>query len=225
VSRVTDFDDPLTAILFSDAAGALVVGRKKDGAETGFYGTSVLKTEYAPDMIYMWNGNCPTDKRMTDVQGMLRQERSLLHMRGGASVLRSAVNRMAASVVECLGFTMQDLRDERPELREALERVFVIPHQANGRIVDGLQQRLGLRSEQVYRTIYFAGNSSAATTAYTLDYAVREGNLRRVEPPETSPQMGAIEPCGRRLAKGDLVVLTAIGAGYLYGAVAFVHAY
>jgi 3-oxoacyl-[acyl-carrier-protein] synthase III len=225
VSRCTDFSDPLTAILFSDLAGAVVVGRKSDGADTGFYGKSVLRTEFAAEVITMWNGNCPTDRRLSAGEASLEQQRSFLRMTGGASVLKNAVQRMAQAVVECLGFTMQDLKADRPELRELLSRVKLVPHQANGRIVDGLTAKLGMPPENVYRTVYFAGNASAATTTFTLDYAIREGNLRREEPPEHENRMGVVSPCGRRIEKGDLVVLVSIGAGYLYGAVAFVHAY
>jgi 3-oxoacyl-[acyl-carrier-protein] synthase III len=228
VSRATDLNDPLTAILFADAAGAVVVGRKSDGEDTGFYGTSVLRSEFAADAITMWNGNSPTPAHLLGEHRDLvemEQERPVLKMSAGPSVLRNAVNRMASAVVECLGFTMQDLKDDLPALRETLARVHVVPHQANGRIVDGLQQKLGLPAENVYRTIYFLGNASAATTVFTLDYAVRNGNLRREPPPEGGGGMGVISPCGRPLRKGDLVVLVSIGAGYLYGAVAFVHAY
>jgi 3-oxoacyl-[acyl-carrier-protein] synthase-3 len=228
VSRATNLSDPLTAILFSDAAGALVVGRKDDGAETGFYGTSVLKSEYAPDAIKMWNGNSPTPAHLLGERRDLvtmQQERPALAMAAGPSVLRNAVNRMAQAVVECLGFTMDDLKHENPALREVLSRVRLIPHQANGRIVDGLQEKLGLPLDSVYRTIYFLGNCSAATTTFTLDYAIREGNHRREAPPEGANRMGRIVKCGRRIQKGDLVVVTSIGAGYLYGAVAFVQAY
>lgn len=228
VSRATDLADPITAILFADSCGAVVIGRKNDGEATGFLGKSVLHFEYAPEAIKMWNGNSPTpDHLLGDQRDLvtMTQRRPALQMAAGQSVLRNAVNRMAAAVVECLGFTMQDLKDDNPALREVLSRAMIVPHQANGRIVDGLQQKLGVPMEHVYRTIYFLGNCSAATTTYTLDYAVREGNLRREEPPEGSHRMGAISPCGRRLQKGDLVVLVSIGAGYLYGAVAFVHAY
>jgi 3-oxoacyl-[acyl-carrier-protein] synthase-3 len=228
VSRATDLYDPLTAVLFADAAGALVVGRKSDGEATGFYGKSVLRFEWAAEAINMWNGNSATpDHLLGERRDLLtmQQERPVLRMVAGPRVLRNAVNRMAQAVVECLGFTMDDLKDENPALREVLSRVRIIPHQANGRIVDGLQEKLGVPPESVYRTVYHTGNSSAATTTYTLDYAVRVGNLRREEPPEGSNRMGAISPCGRRIEKGDLVVMVSIGAGYLYGAVAFVHAY
>ena len=228
VSRATNLNDPLTAILFSDAAGAVVVGKKQDGADTGFLGTSVLRSEWSADAIKMWNGNSPTPAHLLGEKLdmiTMTQERPALTMAAGASVLRNAVNRMAAAVVECLGFTMQDLKDGNPALREVLARAKIVPHQANGRIVDGLQQRLEVPAENVYRTIYHLGNCSCATTTYTLDYAVRTGNLARAEPSEGSRAMGVVSPCGRPIRKGDLVVLVSIGAGYLYGAVAFVQAY
>lgn len=228
ISRATNLNDPLTAILFSDAAGAIVIGRKQDGADTGFLGTSILRSEWAADAIKMWNGNSATpDHLLGEKRDLLTmtQERPALTMAAGPSVLRNAVNRMAAAVVECLGFTMQDLKDGNPALRELLSRAKIVPHQANGRIVDGLQQKLDVPVENVYRTIYHLGNCSCATTTYTLDYAVRQGNLVRKDPAEGSQVMGAVSPCGRRIEKGDLVVLVSIGAGYLYGAVAFVHAY
>ncbi len=228
VSRATNLADPLTGILFSDAAGTVVIGRKDDGADTGFLGTSVLRFEYAPEAIKMWNGNSATpDHLLGEHRDMLtmQQERPTLSMAAGASVLRNAVNRMALAVVQSLGFTLQDLKDDNPELRALLDRAKIVPHQANGRIVDGLQEKLGVPHDHVYRTIYHLGNCSAATTLYTLDYAVRRGNLRREPPPEGSNRMGTISPCGTTIQKGDLVVLVSIGAGYLYGAVAFVHAY
>ena len=225
LSRVTDLSDPVTAILFGDTAGAMVVGRKDDGEDTGFVGMSVLRSEWESTAIQMWNANSPTPARMDPAGEMRRQERSFLRMSGGPSVLRNAVNRMASVVCETLGYTMRDLRDGNPELRRLLDRVMLIPHQANGRILDGLQEKLGVPRENVYRTIYHTGNSSASTTAYTLDYAVRQGNLCREEPAEGSGKLGTISECGRPLQKGDLVVMVAIGAGYLYGAVAFVQAY
>lgn len=224
LSRCTNFDDPVTAILFGDSAGAMLIGRKSDGRATGFAGTPILRTEYSADAIFMMNGNAPTQDRISATDDKLAL-RPMLAMQGGPRVLRSAVTRMADAVVECLGFTPQDLKDESPALRDVLSRVKLIPHQANGRIVDGLQEKLGLPRENVYRTIYFTGNCSAATNVFTLDYAVREGNLDRIAPAEGSQEMGRIVKTGAPIANGDLVVMVSIGAGYSYGAMAFVHAY
>ena len=224
LSRATSMDDPVTAILFGDAAGAMVVGRKTDGEETGFLGKSILRTEYNPEAISMRNGNAATPDAYIDGDWR-RIMRPTVRMEGGPRVLRNAVTRMADVAVECLGFTPQDLKDGNPELRALLDRAKIIPHQANGRIVDGLQEKLGCPRDNVYRTVYIAGNSSAGTNPFTLDYAIREGNLDRIAPVDGSGKMGEIVKSGRPIQKGDLVLIVSIGAGYAYGASAFIHAY
>ena len=223
LTLATNFDDPVTAILFGDGAGAVLVGRR-EGAEpgTGFIDRVVLRHEYSPGTIMMGNSNVANPQRMVDgsrrpgADSLMR--RTFIRMEGGPRVLRGAVNAMTQAVVELLGFTMEDLKRDDPELREVLGQVHLIPHQANGRIVDGIQEKMGIPEDRVYRTIYHAGNMSAATNVYTLDYAVREGNLRRREHPDGTVEIG---PCGRRIRGGDLVVLVTIGGGYIYGAVGF----
>jgi 3-oxoacyl-[acyl-carrier-protein] synthase-3 len=221
ITHVTDMRDPITAILFADAAGAVVIGRKPEDGRSGFLGNSVLRSDFNKTAISMWNANCPRRSQLLD-DGVLHQERAFLQMAGGPRVLKHAVIRLTEVVVESLGFTMEQLKADDPELREVLDRAKVIPHQANGRILDGLQVKLGVPQENVYRTVYFAGNSSAATNLLTLDYAVREGNLRRVPPEEGSGRMGAIVACGAPIAEGDLVTVASIGAGYLYGAMSYI---
>jgi len=225
LSRVMDMEDPVTSILFSDAAGAVVVGRTEGrGDDHGFVGKPAMHTLYQPGNITMWNANTPhAEERLPGPER--NQKRAFLRMKGGPRVLRNAVNKMAESVLEVFGFTPQDLKADVPELREILDQVRLIPHQANGRIVDGLGDKLGLERDAVYRTIYRYGNSSTATNLLTLDYAMREGNLWREPPADGSKEMGKIVACGRTLQKGDLVVVTSIGAGYLYGSVAFRHGY
>jgi 3-oxoacyl-[acyl-carrier-protein] synthase-3 len=228
LTRAMNFADPLTAILFADGAGAVLVGRRaKPEPGSGFVDRVVLRHDFAPGTIMMDNANVAFADRLTGEAAATTAatpgadvlvRRQFIRMEGGPRVLRNAVNAMADTVVSLLGFTMDHLKRDNPALRELLQQVHLVPHQANGRIVDGLQEKLGIPEEQVYRTIYFAGNMSAATNVVTLDYAMREGNLRRRELPD-----GRIEitPCGRRLRKGDLVVVTTIGGGYIYGAVGF----
>ncbi len=222
MSHVLNMDDPITAIIFGDSAGAVVIGRKDNGEETGFRGPSVLRSEYVQHAIHMMNMNCPRD---ADIDENGRVQRQYLSMAGGPRVLKRAINRMALAVVEALGFKGDDLKSGNPELRALLDRVKVIPHQANGRILDGLQAKLGMPYDNLYRTIYKYANASAATNLLTLDYAVREGNMRREPPADGSGLMGTIHEGGPKIEKGDLVVVASIGAGYLYGATAFVQAY
>jgi len=223
LTGATNLADPITAILFADGAGAAVIGRRRGAApDTGWVDRVVLKHDYAPGNIMMDNANLTIPGRIVgpapDRRHGVAVERQALVMEGGPRVLRNAVNAMAEATVELLGYTMDDLKDDDPGLREALAGVHLVPHQANGRIVDGLQEKLGLPVDRVYRTVYRTGNMSAATNMVTLDHAVREGNLRRLEREDGT---GEISPCGRRLQAGDLVVLVTIGAGYLYGAVGF----
>lgn len=224
LSRCTNVADPITAILFGDTAGAMLVGRKDPSKPGGLGSKVVLRTEYNAEAITMMNANCPQPRTFIDGDPR-RTWRQMLRMEGGPRVLRSAVTRMADASVEALGFTSQDLKDDSPALREVLSRTFVVPHQANGRIVDGLQEKLAIARERVYRTIYFAGNSSAGSNPFTYDFACREGNLDRTEPPEGATTMGDVRPTGRRLATGDLVVMASIGAGYSYGAMVIEQAF
>jgi 3-oxoacyl-[acyl-carrier-protein] synthase-3 len=98
----------------------------------------------------------------------------------------------------------------------------VVPHQANGRIVDGLAKKLGLDARQMTKTIFTYANVSAASNLMALDYAVRKGNMTADRDSETE-QILAIHEVDSPLQKGDIVVLPSIGAGYVYGAVGFVH--
>jgi 3-oxoacyl-[acyl-carrier-protein] synthase III len=128
---------------------------------------------------------------------------------------------MAEAAVKSLGFTMKDLKAGNEELRALLDRAKIIPHQANGRIIDGLRDKLGVRDDQVYKTIYRYGNISAASNLVTLDYAVREGNMRRVEQDGLTVEIQDDEAA--RLQPGDLVLTPTVGAGYRIGCFTFVH--
>jgi 3-oxoacyl-[acyl-carrier-protein] synthase III len=223
ISACMNMADPLTAILFGDGAGAAVVGRRENPEpETGFLDRVALRHDFSPKNIHMGNANLALPGRLLGPSERSRTgaavEQQYIVMGGGARVLRNAVAAMADVTVEMLGYGPEDLKNEDAGLRAALERIHLVPHQANGRIVDGVQQRLGLHEDRVYRTLYHTGNMSAATNVYTLDYARREGNLKRRERPDGT---GEVTPCGRKLRKGDLVIMTSIGAGYIYGAVGF----
>jgi 3-oxoacyl-[acyl-carrier-protein] synthase III len=145
-------------------------------------------------------------------------------MEGGPRVLRTAVNTMADATVASLGFTPADLKEGNEELRALLDRMKLVPHQANGRIIDSLRDKLGLRDEQVYKTIYNYGNISCASNLITLDYAIRRGNMRRVLS-ESDPSVAVAiqEEVGPKIEPGDLVCIPTVGAGYLTGCFSYVH--
>ncbi|MHC4164048.1 MAG: 3-oxoacyl-ACP synthase III family protein [Planctomycetota bacterium] len=143
-------------------------------------------------------------------------EKTFLTMISGPKVMRSAVNAMANSVRRVLGYDEGALPDD------VRARMRVIPHQANGRIVDGLAKKLKVDPLKVTKTIYKVGNISAASNVIALDYAMRHGNLTADRDPETE-RILAICEVEDPIQRGELVVLPSIGAGYLFGAVAFVN--
>jgi 3-oxoacyl-[acyl-carrier-protein] synthase-3 len=111
----------------------------------------------------------------------------------GSQVFKYAVRRMAevaAHLLERNGFTSKDL-------------ALVVPHQANLRIIQAMQERLGIADEKVMVNIDRYGNTTAATIPLGLRDAVEEGRVR----------------------KGDLVLLMAVGAGYTTGGVLLRWAY
>jgi 3-oxoacyl-[acyl-carrier-protein] synthase III len=94
--------------------------------------------------------------------------------------------------------------------------------QANGRIVDGITKKLGGDPLKTVKTIYRVGNISAASNLIALDYGMRHGNLVADTEPDTE-RIVAVREHADPIRKGELVVLPTIGAGYLFGAVGFVH--
>jgi len=221
ISPTLDYTDPLTAILFGDGAGAVVMGAV-DSSEGGVL-PPYLGHEFNWENINMANANMPFQTTVRPAQNGSPPtiEKTYLRMYGGRSVLRNAVNTMAACTHRVLGFDDGDVPED--EWSELKQRMRVVPHQANGRIVDGLTKKLGMPRERVVKTVHRYGNVSAASNLMALDFGVRHGNLR-AEQEEGTERILRVEQTDDRIEAGDLVVLPTIGAGYLYGAVAFVHA-
>jgi 3-oxoacyl-[acyl-carrier-protein] synthase-3 len=96
-----------------------------------------------------------------------------------------------------------------------------VPHQANGRILDGLAEKLKIEPERLIRTIYRYGNISAASNMIALDFGVRRGNLHRVLD-DDGKVLDVVEQPEHRIQEGELVLLPTIGGGYLMGCIGFV---
>jgi 3-oxoacyl-[acyl-carrier-protein] synthase-3 len=225
ISPMLTYHDPLTAILFADGAGAAVVSVDEEAPEgTGAYPPH-MAFEYSAHTIKLGNSNNPHALRCfsptTDRPSHPLVERSLIEMNGGPSVLRGAVNNMAECTVRTLGYELTDLKAGEPTLRATLDRARLVPHQANGRILDGLADKLGISAERVTRTIYRYGNMSAASNLVALDHAIRVGNMERVLGPDD--RVVDVQTTPDRIQPGDLVLLPSIGGGYLMGSFAFVH--
>lgn len=221
IAPMINYHDPLTAILFGDGAGAAILSRVEGApAGTGMFKPH-LSFEYSPTAILLGNSNNPHDLRCLapteDKPGHAFVERSLIVMNGGASVLRAAVNNMAECVVRTLGYEMTDLRAGEPTLRKTLDEARLVPHQANGRIVDGLADKLGMAAPRVMKTIIKYANMSAASNLVALDFGIRRGNLERVL--DAEGKVLSIRETPNRFQKGELILLPSIGGGYLMGCV------
>ena len=174
-SRILDWEDRGTCVLFGDGAGAVVLeGQDSDEAA----GRGILASKLHADgrhneLLYVDGG-----PSTTGTVGKLRMK--------GREVFRHAVVNLAAVMGESLdaaGLTSADVD-------------WVVPHQANARILDATARKLGLAPEKVIVTVDQHANTSAASVPLALDTAVRDGRIKR----------------------GDLLVLEAMGGGFTWGA-------
>jgi len=175
-SRILDWEDRGTCVLFGDGAGAVVL-RAEQGqgtaADRGILANALHSDGQLHDILYVDGG--PSSTRTT---GFLRME--------GKEVFKHAVVNMAAVVGEVLGkagLTAADID-------------WLVPHQANRRIIDGTGRKLGLPPEKVVVTVDKHANTSAASIPLALDTAVKDGRIKR----------------------GDLCLLEGIGGGMAWGA-------
>ncbi len=173
-SRILDWEDRTTCVLFGDGAGAMVL-QAEDVAEDG---PGVLATKLHADgehncLLYVDGG-----PSTTGTVGKVRMK--------GREVFRHAV------------VNLSDVLKEVMEIAEisASELDWVVPHQANARILDATARKLGLPVEKVVVTVDQHANTSAASVPLAFDVAVRDG----------------------RIKPGDLVMLEAMGGGFTWGA-------
>ena len=172
-SRILDWEDRGTCVLFGDGAGAIVL-RGEEG-ESGILATKLHADGRYNDLLYVDGG-----PSTTQTVGKLRMK--------GREVFRHAVVNLAAvlgEVLESAGLTPADVD-------------WVVPHQANARILDATARKLGLSPDKVVVTVDRHANTSAASVPLALDVAVKDGRIRR----------------------GDLIVLEAMGGGFTWGAAA-----
>lgn len=151
LTRVTNYSDPKTAILFGDGAGAVVL--TSTPARGQLLAGPVLGAEYSPDHLNLpgqgWGSNGDADNKVS--------------MAGGANVLRHAIRTMreaGSSALDDAGITWGDID-------------VVVPHQANERITLGLEKALRLEKGRVIHAIDGLGNVSASTVPIILDRLLR----------------------------------------------------
>ncbi len=159
LTRVVDYDDPSTAVLFSDGAGAAILQASEKG---GICSPPYLSSDFT-EHFDLKNADTLLPAERIKRHGREFIPRHTLHMMGGPRVLRRAVNAMADALMKALDQSPYELKD--------LD--MIIPHQANQRITLGLIEKLQVPPKKVLQIIDVIGNNSGATVAIGLDMAIR----------------------------------------------------
>jgi 3-oxoacyl-[acyl-carrier-protein] synthase-3 len=181
LSRIVDWTDRNTCVLFGDGAGAVILQSTK--GDHGILGSLMKSNGNYADFICMPGGG--SDRPANDPKS-IEERLPFIKMRGNET-FKVAVKAMADVSQELL--TEQGFTHEQIDL--------FIPHQANLRIIDAVGERLKIDARKVYKNVERFGNTSAASIPIALDECAREG----------------------RVKDGDLVLLTAFGAGLVWGSV------
>ena len=176
LSRIVDWSDRSTAILFGDGAGAVVL---KPTDEAGIISTHLHTDGFYKDLLYCPVG--PSKGFHPDEQGRIP---AYIHMAGN-EVFKIAVKSLGAIVDETLAAHGLD--------KSAID--WLIPHQANIRIIQATAKKLEMSMDKVIVTVEQHGNTSAASVPMALDAGVRDGRVKR----------------------GDLILLEAFGGGLTWG--------
>ena len=173
-SRILDWDDRTTCVLFGDGAGAVVLEAQDVAADgPGILASRLHADGQHKDMLYVDGG-----PSTTGTVGKLRMK--------GREVFRHAVVNLASVLKEVL----------EKSGTKAADIDWVVPHQANARILDATARKLDLPAEKVVVTVDRHANTSAASVPLALDTAMRDG----------------------RIKPGDLVMFEAMGGGFTWGA-------
>ena len=172
-SRILDWSDRGTCVLFGDGAGAIVLAGADDESGRGVLAARLHADGRHNDMLYVDGG-----PSTTGTVGKLRMK--------GREVFRHAVTNLSAVLTETIAAA--GLRAEQID--------WVVPHQANARILDATAKKLGLNPAKMVVTVDEHANTSAASVPLALDKAVRDG---RIQP-------------------GHIVMLEAMGGGFTWGA-------
>lgn len=176
-SRIMDWSDRSTCVLFGDGAGALILTAqdgKGDNTDRGILASDLNSDGEYRDMLYVDGGVSTTGQ-----SGKLRMQ--------GNALFRQAVDKLAGTaftVLKKVGLEDNDID-------------WIVPHQANIRIIAGTAKKMGIPMDRVIVTVQDHGNTSAASIPLALSVGVASGKIKR----------------------GDLLLSEAIGGGLAWGAV------
>ncbi len=181
LTRIVDWQDRKTCVLFGDGAGAVVVGPVNENE--GFLSFVLGSDGSGAELLYMPAGG---SRKPPSLETLSNKEHSL--RMSGSDVFKFAVKIMGEAAAQALiksGHKLEDID-------------FMIPHQANTRIIESAAKRLGLSMEKVFMNLDKYGNMSSASIPVALEEAYHNNLLK----------------------KGDLVVFVGFGAGLSWGACA-----
>jgi 3-oxoacyl-[acyl-carrier-protein] synthase-3 len=181
LSRIVDWTDRNTCVLFGDGAGAVVLQATR--GDHGILGSIMKSNGNYHDFICMPGGG--SDHPANDPKS-IEQKLPFIKMKG---------NETFKVAVKAMADVSQELLAEQGFTHEQID--LFIPHQANLRIIDAVGEKLKIDPNKVYKNIDRFGNTSAASIPIALDECVRDG----------------------RLKDGSLVLMTAFGAGLVWGSV------
>ena len=162
-SRIVDWTDRSTCILFGDGAGAILLKRVEQETPLGILSTHIYSDGSLSDLICVPGGIGKTGINKKD----LDDKKYFINMSGNAT-FKVAVKRMTSVIREALEFN--DLSMEEVGL--------LVPHQANKRIVSAVAERLQYPMEKVFMNIHKYGNTSAASIPIGIDEAKRSGRIQ-----------------------------------------------
>jgi 3-oxoacyl-[acyl-carrier-protein] synthase III len=172
MSHLLDWDDRRTCVLFGDGAGAVILQASDQ--------PGIRSTHIHADGTYealLWVPSALPAQRKPDIEPTLKMQ--------GNEVFKLAVNTLS----QCVDEVLQHNKIKEDEID------WLIPHQANIRIIQGIAKKLNLPMEKVVLTVAEHGNTSAASIPLALDRAVRDGRIKR----------------------NDTLLLEAFGAGLTWG--------
>jgi len=182
LTKITNMKDRNTCVLFGDAGAATVLEESHD--ESGMLSSYWKADGSLGDLLLLPGGGT----RIPATPEMLSHNLQYLQMKGN-EVFKHAVKRMGEAALEALklaGMTKEDI-------------TYLIPHQANIRIIEATGRRLKVPSEKVYSNIHRYGNVSVASIPISIDELYQEGKLK----------------------KDDIILMVAFGAGFTWAAVAY----
>ncbi len=163
-SRITDWNDRSTCVLFGDGAGAIVIRAKRIGKKEGILSTHLHSDGHFYNLLFVPGGG----SRMPISEKIINEKQHLIKMKGNET-FKIAVRFMVNAAKEAITYNSYTIEDVN----------LIIPHQANKRIIDAVAKKLHLPEEKVFVNLMKYGNTSAASIPLALDEAVREKRIKK----------------------------------------------